>query len=136
VRQPFVWLQPFFDLSGGLSSLGLCWHYLGCLAPLGQDEHDGLSEPCHPPLPEYEQRMKAYQITGTDGLASLQQVTLPDPLPQPGEVLVRIRACCLNYRDLMNVLGIRGVTGPVPRVPCSDGAGEIRPPHTPSPLHV
>lgn len=84
-----------------------------------------MSEPCHHPLPEYEQRMKAYQITGTDGLASLQQVTLPDPLPQPGEVLVRIRACCLNYRDLMNVLGIRGVTGPVPRVPCSDGAGEI-----------
>ncbi len=69
--------------------------------------------------------MKAYQIIGTEGLASLKQVTLPDPVPQPGEVLVRLRACCLNYRDLMNVLGIRGVTGPVPRVPCSDGAGEI-----------
>jgi NADPH:quinone reductase-like Zn-dependent oxidoreductase len=40
-------------------------------------------------------------------------------------VLVRLRACCLNYRDYMNVMGIRGVTGPIPRVPCSDGAGEI-----------
>jgi NADPH:quinone reductase-like Zn-dependent oxidoreductase len=31
----------------------------------------------------------------------------------------------LNYRDYMNVMGIKGVTGPVPRVPCSDGAGEV-----------
>ncbi len=69
--------------------------------------------------------MKAYQITGTDGLASLSRVSLPDPTPQAGEVLVRLRACCLNYRDYMNVMGIRGVTGPIPRVPCSDGAGEI-----------
>jgi NADPH:quinone reductase-like Zn-dependent oxidoreductase len=69
--------------------------------------------------------MKAYHITGTDGLASLQQVTLDAPTPKPGEVLVRLRACCLNYRDHMNVMGIRGVTGPIPRIPCSDGAGEI-----------
>ncbi len=69
--------------------------------------------------------MKSYQITGTDGLASLKAVTLPDPAPGPGEVLVRMRAVSLNYRDYMNVMGIRGVTGPVPRVPCSDGAGEV-----------
>lgn len=76
-------------------------------------------------LREVSKRMKAYQITGTAGLASFDQVSLPDPVPQPGEVLIRVRACSLNYRDLMNVLGIRGVTGPVPRIPCSDGAGEI-----------
>lgn len=69
--------------------------------------------------------MKAYQITGTDGLPSLQIMSLPDPTPGAGEVLVRIRAVCLNYRDYMNVMGIRGVTGPIPRVPCSDGAGEV-----------
>jgi NADPH:quinone reductase-like Zn-dependent oxidoreductase len=69
--------------------------------------------------------MKAYQITGTDGLSSLKAVTLPDPQPSPGEVLLRIRAVCLNYRDYMNVMGIKGVTGPVPRIPCSDGAGEV-----------
>ncbi|MDZ4290205.1 MAG: NAD(P)-dependent alcohol dehydrogenase [Prosthecobacter sp.] len=69
--------------------------------------------------------MKAYQIQGTDGLASLRIAELPEPQPGHGEVLVRIRAVSLNYRDYMNVLGIRGVTGPVPRIPCSDGAGEV-----------
>ena len=69
--------------------------------------------------------MKAWQITGTEGLASLHLATIPRPAPGPGEVLVRIRAACLNYRDYMNVMGIKGVTGPIPRVPCSDGAGEI-----------
>lgn len=69
--------------------------------------------------------MRAYQITGADGLQSLKRVELPDPAPKPGEVLVRIRAVSLNYRDYMNVMGIRGISGPVPRVPCSDGAGEV-----------
>lgn len=69
--------------------------------------------------------MKAYQITGSDGLQSLALTELPDPTPAHGEVLVRIKAVSLNYRDYMNVMGLHGVSGPVPRIPCSDGAGEI-----------
>lgn len=69
--------------------------------------------------------MKAHQITGTDGLSSLTLTDIPSPTPAAGEVLVRIRAVSLNYRDYMNVMGIRGVTGPIPRIPCSDGAGEV-----------
>ncbi len=69
--------------------------------------------------------MKAYQITGTEGFASLRRVELPDPFPKPGEVLVRIHSVSLNYRDHMNVTGLHGITGPVPRIPCSDGAGEV-----------
>lgn len=69
--------------------------------------------------------MKAIQITGTDGLASLQLNDIPQPVPGAGEVLVRVHAVSLNYRDYMNVMGIRGITGPIPRVPCSDGAGEV-----------
>lgn len=69
--------------------------------------------------------MKAYQITGSNGLLSLVSSELPDPTPAHGEVLVRIKSVSLNYRDYMNVVGIHGVSGPVPRIPCSDGAGEI-----------
>ena len=69
--------------------------------------------------------MKAYQITGSDGLQSLALTELPDPTPAHGEVLVRIKSDSLNYRDYMNVVGLHGVSGPVPRIPCSDGAGEI-----------
>lgn len=69
--------------------------------------------------------MKAWQITGTEGLASLKIVDLPQPVPGQGEVLVRLHACSLNYRDYMNVTGIRGVSGPIPRIPCSDGAGVV-----------
>ncbi len=69
--------------------------------------------------------MKAWQITGTAGIDSLKLADVPDPAPQAGEALIRIRSVSLNYRDYMNVMGIKGVSGPVPRVPCSDGAGEV-----------
>ena len=69
--------------------------------------------------------MKALQITGTDGLASLKLNQIPVPKPGYGEVLVEIKAVSLNFRDYMNVMGIRGVSGPLPRVPCSDGAGQV-----------
>lgn len=49
---------------------------------------------------------------------------LPDPQPGPGEVLVRVRACSLNYRDLVMMRNERKL--PVGGlVPLSDGAGEI-----------
>ncbi len=69
--------------------------------------------------------VKAWQITGSEGFESLHMGELPPLEPTAGEVVVRVRAVSLNYRDYMNVMGIRGVTGPVPRVPCSDGAGEV-----------
>lgn len=49
----------------------------------------------------------------------------PPPVPGPGEVLVRVRAASLNYRDLLIRAGRygRGVASGV--VPLSDGAGEV-----------
>jgi NADPH:quinone reductase-like Zn-dependent oxidoreductase len=43
--------------------------------------------------------------------------------PGPGQVLVRVRASSLNFHDNLNLMGY--MPGPWPRVPMSDGAGEI-----------
>jgi NADPH:quinone reductase-like Zn-dependent oxidoreductase len=47
----------------------------------------------------------------------------PIPEPAPGEALVRLRASSLNYHDLVNLRGV--IPGPWPRVPMSDGSGEV-----------
>lgn len=61
-----------------------------------------------------------------DGLDSLILRDEPMPHPGPGQVLVRVRAASLNYRDL-GVAGGRSARGPaLPNlVPLSDGAGEV-----------
>jgi len=43
----------------------------------------------------------------------------------PGQVLVRVHAVSLNFRDLMVVQGRYNPKMKLPRVPCSDGAGEV-----------
>ena len=55
--------------------------------------------------------------------APLELVERPRPEPGPGEVVVRVRACSLNYHDLVNLMGL--IDGPWPRVPLTDGAGEV-----------
>ncbi len=69
--------------------------------------------------------MKAYQIRGQFGLDHLELVDLPDPAPAAGEVLVRLRAVSLNYRDLLMVKGAYNPRQKLPLIPCSDGAGEV-----------
>ena len=69
--------------------------------------------------------MRAWQITREFGIANLTLVDRPDPQPGPGQIVVRVRATSLNYRDLITVKhgGLRGLN--LPLVPLSDGAGEI-----------
>ncbi len=47
------------------------------------------------------------------------------PQAGPGQLLVRMRAFSLNYRDLMVATGRYGGRSPVGRIPLSDGAGEV-----------
>ncbi len=68
--------------------------------------------------------MRAYTIPAF-GLESLALVDRPEPVPGPGQVLVRVKAVSLNYRDLMVAKGQYNPRMPLPRVPCSDGAGEV-----------
>ena len=70
------------------------------------------------------QDMQAWRIAKF-GIDNLERVTLPDPVPQQGQVLVRVHAVSLNYRDLMVVQGRYNPKMHLPRIPCSDGAGEV-----------
>lgn len=69
--------------------------------------------------------MRAYAITNAFGIDNLAAVDRPAPRPGPGEVVMQVRACSLNYRDLMMVRGEYNPKQPLPLVPLSDGAGEI-----------
>lgn len=69
--------------------------------------------------------MKAFQIDKPFGFDALKQVELPEPRPGAGEVLVRVRAVSLNFRDLMVVQGVYGSGVITPLIPLSDGAGEV-----------
>jgi len=68
--------------------------------------------------------MRAWQLSSQTGPAALQLMELPEPTPGPGQVLVRVRATSLNYRDQMVADGRYGWVK-LPLVPLSDGAGEI-----------
>jgi NADPH:quinone reductase-like Zn-dependent oxidoreductase len=69
--------------------------------------------------------MKVYEIRDRFGLDALTLSERPQPQPGPHEVLVRIKAASLNYRDLMVVKGQYNPKMPLPRIPVSDAAGEV-----------
>jgi NADPH:quinone reductase-like Zn-dependent oxidoreductase len=68
--------------------------------------------------------MLAYPIRQF-GLDHLEQVELPTLQIAPGMVLIKVHAVSLNYRDLMMVKGLYNPKMALPRIPCSDGAGEV-----------
>lgn len=69
--------------------------------------------------------MKAYRFDNYDSLDGLRVRDEPDPRPQRGEVLIRVRAVSLNFRD------IAMLEGRYPRrcrpglIPASDASGEV-----------
>ncbi|MCR9214462.1 MAG: NAD(P)-dependent alcohol dehydrogenase [Proteobacteria bacterium] len=69
--------------------------------------------------------MKAYQIESDGGIDALALADRDIPKPGPGEILVKMKANSINYRDLMTIknAGARGITEP--RIPNSDGAGVV-----------
>jgi len=69
--------------------------------------------------------MRAYRFDCLNGLDDLTLHEAPAPAPQRGEVLVRVRAVSLNYRDIAIPLG-RYVWNVKPGlIPCSDAAGDV-----------
>src|SRR5688500_12648154 len=64
-------------------------------------------------------RLKKFGIDGLD----LEDAS--DPAPGPGELLLRVRAVSLNYRDLLIVRGEYDPKLALPLVPCSDATCEV-----------
>jgi len=70
--------------------------------------------------------MRAYQLPkGGAGIDALTKVDRPQPKPGHRQVLVKVAACSLNFRDLGIVRGTYRVPVPDNIVPLSDGAGEV-----------
>lgn len=69
--------------------------------------------------------MKAILFHSHGGPEVLKFADLPEPSPQPGEVLIRLRAAALNRVDLFVRTGWKGLKLEYPHVPGADGAGEI-----------
>jgi NADPH:quinone reductase-like Zn-dependent oxidoreductase len=66
-------------------------------------------------------RQRAIVMTGPG--EPVAPVERPVDEPGPGQVLVKVKASSLNFHDNVNLMGL--LPGPWPRVPMSDGAGEV-----------
>jgi len=69
--------------------------------------------------------MKAFEIKDSFGIDALKLSERADPIPGHDQVVVKVKAVSLNYRDLITVKhgGMRNLR--MPLIPCSDGAGEV-----------
>ena len=69
-------------------------------------------------------RMRAVVLDGPGDLTALQLRDLTVPEPEPGQVLIRVKAFGLNRSELHTRLGLaQGVT--FPRVPGIEAAGVV-----------
>ena len=70
--------------------------------------------------------MRAYQLPkGGAGIDALVKVERPDPKPVYRQVVVKVKACSLNFRDLGIVRGTYRMPVRENLIPLSDGAGEV-----------
>ena len=71
--------------------------------------------------------MKAVRLHELDGPNGLHYEDIPDPEPDDGEIIVKLRNAALNRRDVFATQGMYpGVTPDIlPGIPGSDGSGEV-----------
>ena len=69
--------------------------------------------------------MKALLSTAPGGPETLVLTDVPDPVPGPGQLLVRVRACAINYPDVLIIEDKYQFKPPRPFAPGGEIAGEI-----------
>jgi NADPH:quinone reductase-like Zn-dependent oxidoreductase len=69
--------------------------------------------------------MKALLSREPGGPETLRIEDVPDPVPGPGELLVRVRACSINYPDALIIEDKYQLKPPRPFAPGSEIAGEV-----------
>jgi NADPH:quinone reductase-like Zn-dependent oxidoreductase len=69
--------------------------------------------------------VKVVEIRESFGVDSLQLVERPEPPPGPGQVVLKMKAFSINYRELLVVNGVGRWRPPLGRVPVSDGVGIV-----------
>ncbi len=84
-----------------------------------------VEEVSHTMSVEKEHVMRAVRFHQHGGPDRLELEDAPDPAPGPGEVIVRVKACALNYLDIWERRGLPGVTLPLPHISGSDVSGII-----------
>lgn len=67
--------------------------------------------------------MKAIRFTRFGGAEVLEHCSLPVPIPAPGELLVRVEAVGINFKDIYERNGLYPL--PLPAVPGSEVAGTV-----------
>ena len=70
--------------------------------------------------------MQAQVIRGHGQIDDITfEANWPDPVPGPGEVVLRVGACSLNYHDLFTLRGMPGIRLKMPLIMGNDVAGEV-----------
>ena len=76
-------------------------------------------------VPRNDGSMKALLSHTPGGPETLQLAEVPDPAPGPGELLVRVRACAINYPDVLIIEDKYQFKPPRPFAPGGEIAGEV-----------
>jgi len=69
--------------------------------------------------------VRVFQIQDKFGFDNLVSTNRPEPTAGAGQVVFKLRAASLNYRDLLTVDGRYNPRLALPLIPLSDGVGEV-----------
>lgn len=69
--------------------------------------------------------MRVYELNGARGIDSIALANRPEPSPLRGQILIKMHAWSLNYRDLLIINDNYNGVKPNHVIALSDGAGEV-----------